>query len=119
MTTTDGRRSTPDASRTALALGMVGALGEELLARLVGSSDYRAVYVGVTQPIGSATARFVPWVVGHGVVAADDAFVCLAGPETFFAAGTPLRAFAPDELLEAARLARDCGARRLVVVAPL
>lgn len=107
------------ASRTALALGMVGALGEALLACLVGASDYRAVYVGVTQPIGSATARFVPWVVGHGVVAADDAFVCLTGPETFVAAGTPLRAFHPDELLAAARIARDCGARRLIVVAPL
>ncbi|MCX8113608.1 MAG: hypothetical protein N3D71_00845 [Burkholderiaceae bacterium] len=108
-----------DVARTALALGMVGALGEELLALLVASSDYRLVHVGVTHPIGSATSRFRPWVVGQGVVVADDAYVCLAGPETFVPAGSPLRAFAPGELLEAARIARDCGARRLVVVAPL
>ncbi|GIL06701.1 MAG: hypothetical protein BroJett031_32210 [Betaproteobacteria bacterium] len=108
-----------DGARTALALGLVGALGEELLARLVGSSEYRVVHVGVTQPIGSAAARFRPWVVGQGVVIADDAYVCLAGPETFVPAGSPLRAFAPGELLAAARIARDCGARRLVVVAPL
>lgn len=108
-----------EAARTALALGLVGALGEELLAQLVASSDYRLVHVGVTQPIASAAARFHPWVVGQGVVLADAAYVCLAGPETFVPAGSPLRAFATGELLEAARIARDCGARRLVVVAPL
>lgn len=109
----------PAAARSALALGLVGALGEELLALLVGSGDYRVVHVGVSQPIGSATARFHPWVVGQGAVVADDAYVCLTGPETFVAAGSPIRAFAPSELLEAARIARDCGARRLVVVTPL
>ncbi len=108
-----------EGARTALALGMVGALGEALLALLVGSSDYLLVHVGVTQPIGSAAARFRPWVVGQGVVLADDAYICLTGPETFVPAGSPLAAFAPGELLEAARVARDCGARRLVVVAPL
>lgn len=106
-------------ARSALALGMVGALGEELLALLVGSSEYRVVHVGVVQPIGSAAARFRPWVVGQGVVLADEAYVCLAGPETFAPAGSPIRAFAPGELLAAARIARDCGAQRLVVVAPL
>jgi hypothetical protein len=109
----------PGAARSALALGMVGALGEELLALLVGSGDYGVVYVGVTQPIGSAAARFRPWVVGQGVVVADDAYVCLTGPETFVPAASPIRAFAPGELLAAARIARDCGAKRLVVVAPL
>jgi protein tyrosine phosphatase (PTP) superfamily phosphohydrolase (DUF442 family) len=109
----------PDAVRAALALGMVGALGEALLALLVGAGDYGVVHVGVTQPIGSAAARFRPWVVGQGVVVADDAYVCLTGPETFVAAGSPIRAFAPGELLAAARIARDCGAKRLVVVAPL
>ncbi len=114
-----GNVRTANGARSALALGMVGALGEELLALLVASSEYRVVHVGVKQPIGSAAARFRPWVIGQGVVVADDAYVCLAGPETFVPAGSPLRAFAPAELLAAARIARDCGARRLVVVAPL
>lgn len=109
----------PAAPRTALALGTVGALGEALLARLLATPDWRTVYVGVRQPIQSAAARFVPWVVGHGVVAADDAFLCLAGPETFVPAASPLRRFGPEELLAAAQLARDCGAQRLTVVAPL
>lgn len=110
---------TGDGARSALALGMVGALGEELLAQLVGSGQYRVVHVGVKQPTGSAAARLHPWVVGQGVVLADDAYVCLAGGETSVPAASPVRAFSPGELLLAARIARDCGARRLVVVAPL
>lgn len=103
----------------ALALGMVGSLGEELLAQLVGSMRLQAVYVGVTQSIGSATARFRPWVVGRGVVAVDEAWLCLTDPQSFVPAGTPVRRYAPAETLAAAELARQCGARRLVVVAPL
>ena len=103
--------------RTALALGMVGALGDELLAALVGSADYRVVHVGVKQPIGTATARFRPWFVGNGAVIADDAFVCLT--EDVASAPSPFVRYGPDQVLEAARIARECGARRLVMVSPL
>jgi hypothetical protein len=102
---------------TALALGMVGALGEELLAALVGSADYRVVHVGVKQPIGTATARFRPWVVGEGVVVADDAFVCLT--DDLVTAPSPLVRYGPGDVLATARIARECGARRLVLVSPL
>jgi hypothetical protein len=98
---------------------MVGALGEELLAALVGSADYAVVHVAVTQPIGSATARFAPWVAGHGVVAADDAFVCIAAPETIVPKGSPMRRIDADGVVTAARLARECGSTRLVLVSPL
>jgi hypothetical protein len=105
------------APRTALALGMVGALGEELLAALVGSTDYRVVHVAVKQPIATATARFRPWIVGEGVVLADDAFVCLT--EEVVAAASPIVRYGPGDVLAAARIARDCGAHRLVLVSPL
>jgi hypothetical protein len=104
--------------RTALGLGMVGALGEELLAALVGSTAYRVVHVAVNQPIGSATARFHPWIVGDGVVVADDAFVCLTEDLTV-PMSSPIARYGPDDVLAAARIARDCGARRLVLVSPL
>jgi hypothetical protein len=106
-------------TRSALALGFAGALGEELLSLLLGSGEYRQVHVGVTQPIGSATARFAPWVVGHGTPLVDDAWICLTGPETFVPRATPIRRFGEDELLAAAQIARDAGARRLAVIAPL
>jgi hypothetical protein len=105
--------------RTALALGMVGALGEELLAALVGSSRYATVHVAVDQWIGSAAARFKPWMPGQGTVVADDAFVCVTGPETFVPTASPMQRVAAADVARVARTARDCGAQRLVLVAPL
>ena len=105
--------------RVALALGMAGALGEELLALLIADSAYRQVVVGVTQPLGSATARFSPWVVGQGLPVVDEAWICLTGDETFVPSASPIRRVADSDLLEAARTARACGARTLVVIAPL
>ncbi len=114
-----GTAARPAPTRSALALGFAGALGEELLSLLLGSGEYRQVHVGVTQPIGSATARFAPWVVGHGTPLVDDAWICLTGDETFVPKATPIRRFGEDELLAAAQIARDAGAQRLAVVAPL
>ncbi len=106
-------------ARTALALGMVGALGEEVLAQLVGGTDYRVVHVGVSHPIGSTSARFRPWVVGVGVVVADDGFLCVADTETFVPAGSPIRVYSESQILGAAQLAKQCGVTRFVVIAPL
>jgi len=105
--------------RTALALGLVGGLGEELLAALLAAPEYRAVHVGVTQTIGSATPKFRPWLLGQGVVLADDAFVGVTGEETFTPSVSPIRRYGEDEVLDAARAARETGATTLVVVAPL
>lgn len=105
--------------RVALALGMAGALGEELLAQLIGDTGYRQVVVGVTQPLGSATARFSPWVVGQGLPVVDEAWICITGDETFVPEASPIRRVPVDGLLEAARTAQACGAQRLVVVSPL
>lgn len=105
--------------RSALALGLVGALGEELLAALISSSEYRAVHVGVTQMIGSAAPRFRPWLVGHGTPVVDEAFLGITGEETFVPQASPIRRCGEGEILDAARIAHDAGARTLVVVSPL
>jgi hypothetical protein len=106
-------------TRSALALGLVGSLGEELLASLVAASEYRAVHVGVTQMIGTAAHRFRPWLVGHGTPVVDDAFIGLTGEETFVPKASPIRRYGEADLLDAACLARDAGATTLVVVSPL
>ena len=111
--------ATPHRPRNALALGMVGALGEEILAGLVGGSRYATVHVAVEQWIGSAAARFKPWMPGQGVVAADDAYICITDPETFVPAASPMQRVGPADVGRAARTARDCGATRLVLVSPL
>jgi len=105
--------------RSALALGLVGGLGEELLAALMSAGEYRAVHVGVTQMIGSATPRFRPWLVGNGVLVVDEAFIGVTGEETFVPQASPIRRVGETEVLEAARIARDAGATTLVLVAPL
>jgi hypothetical protein len=107
------------APRAALALGMVGALGEALLAALVASSGYSIVHLAVVQPLGSGTPRLRPWIVGDGVVIADDAFICLTDAALPVAKGSPLARYAPEKVLDAARIAREAGVRRLVLVAPL
>ncbi len=113
-------RPAVDASlRSALALGLVGSLGEELLARLVSASEYRAVHVGVTQMIGTATSRFRPWQIGHGALIVDDAFIAVTGEETFVPKASPIRRYGEAEVLAAARIARDAGARTLALIAPL
>jgi hypothetical protein len=107
------------APRVALALGMVGALGDELLAALVASPHYRLVYVALKQQIASASAKYRPWVIGSPPVRADDAYLCVSDAQTLLPRVSPVLAFDAGHLLDAARIARDAGARRLVVVAPL
>ena len=115
----DRNSATDVPQRTALALGLVGGLGEELLAALMAAPEYRAVHVGVTQTLGSAAPKFRPWLIGQGVVLADDAFVGVTGEETPVPSASPIRRYGEAEVLDASRTAREAGATTLVVVAPL
>jgi hypothetical protein len=107
------------APRVALALGMAGALGEELLAALVASPRYRLVHVALKQPVASGTAKYRPWLIGSSIIMADDAFLCVTGPDSLVPRSSPVQAFDADRLIDAARIAQDAGVRRLVVVSPL
>jgi len=105
--------------RSVLALGLVGGLGEELLASLMAAPEYQAVFVGVTTMIGSASPKFRPWLVGRGTPVVEHAFIGVTGDETFVPAASPLRRYGEAEVLAAARSARDAGATTLVLVSPL
>jgi len=104
---------------TALALGLVGGLGEELLSAVMAASEYRQVYVDVAQKIGSAFTKFQPWFAGRETVTGDHAFIGLTTADTFVPVDSPIRRYSADEMLGAARLALDAGATTLVVVVPL
>jgi hypothetical protein len=106
-------------ARVALALGLAGALGEELLAALVASPRYRLVQVALKQMITSAASKYRPWVPGTSIIAADEAFLCITGSETHVPAASPVQTYDAAQLLAAAALARSAGVRKLVVVAPL
>jgi len=86
---------------------------------LMAASEYRAVHVGVTQMIGSATPKFRPWLVGYGTPIVDDAYIGVTGDETYVPAASPIRRYGEHQVLDAARTAREAGATTLVLVAPL
>jgi len=112
-------RVAPAPVRSALALGLVGGLGEELLASLMAAPEYHAVFVGVTTMIGSASPKFKPWLVGRGTPVVEHAFIGVTGDETFVPSASPIRRYGEADVLAAARAARDAGATTLVLVAPL
>lgn len=114
-----GRLANVEPPRVALALGMAGALGEELLAALVASSRYRLVHVALKQAITSAATKYRPWVTGNSVITADDAYLCVSGPDTRVPRASPVQPIDADHVIESARIAQDSGVRRLVLVAPL
>src|SRR5262245_64672350 len=109
-------RSSP---REALALGTVGSLGDELLSALVASPDYRIVHVAMNRSIASSSPKYHPWPIGTSIPAIDDAFLCLCGPDTLVPRNSPLVAYDVSRVVEAAGVARQADARRLIVVAPL
>jgi hypothetical protein len=115
----DRNPGTQTRQRSALALGLIGGLGEELLAALMAAGEYLAVHVGVTQMIGSAAPKFRPWLVGRGTPVVDDAFIGVTGEETFVPRASPIRRYGEHDVLEAAQTARDAGATTLVLVSPL
>lgn len=100
-------------------MGLVGALGEELLALLVSGTDYAYVHVAMTSSVGLMASRFRPWKPGEGIVLADDAFTAVSGDETLVPAGSPIARYGPAQVVDAARIARGCGVTRLTVIAPL
>lgn len=105
----------------ALLLGAAGSLGEALMARLLASSSYARIHVGVERAMPSTSSRFAalplnddaPW------PPARDAFLCETPPETPLRADAAIRPLAPAQMLTAARAARAAGVSRLVLVAPL
>ena len=107
----------PPTTRVALALGMHGALGEELLAQLVADPRYAWVHVGLRHSIGAASPKYRPWVVGHSTILADDGYVCLSDDH---APGTPspIARFRATDALRATDIVRAAGVRRLIVIAP-
>jgi hypothetical protein len=106
-------------ARTAFVAGMVGSLGDELLAVLLASSSYRQIHVAVAQPIGSTTSRFVPWPPQSLFPAVDAAFLCVTGADAFVPRDSVMTPLAAEEVPALAQAARAAGIRQLVLVSPL
>lgn len=113
----------PQASRTALALGTVGRVGEELINCLLESPAYSSLHVAVEATLASTLPRLKPWLLEPGAEIAlppvDDVFCCIGGMRSYFGrdrAYFPVRA---EQIPALARMAARAGARRFVLLSPL
>lgn len=122
----------PQASRTALALGTVGRVGEELINCLLESPAYSSLHVAVEATLASTLPRLKPWLLEPGALdlpsrsgsemvlpSVDDVFCCIGGTRSRFGrdrAYFPVRA---EQIPALARMAARAGARRFVLLSPL
>lgn len=122
----------PQAARTALAIGTVGRVGEELINCLLESPAYASLNLAVQAPLRSVLPGLRPWPVKPGALDApyrsgteialprvDDVFCCVGGTRSYFGrdrAYVPVRA---DQVPALARMAANSGARRFVLLSPL
>ena len=129
--TTSG--STARAARSALALGTVGRIGEELINCLLESPAYNSVSVGVEAPLRSVVPRLQPWQVSAAALAdlaraepadlevprVDDVFCCISEARSHFKRDQAYVQLRKEQIPALARLAARRGAKRFILLAPL
>jgi hypothetical protein len=125
--------STAHASRSALAIGTVGRIGEELINCLLESSAYSSVSVVVEAPLRSVVPRLQPWHVSAAGLAdlarpetaeielpgVDDVFCCISDARSYFKRDQAYVQLRKEQIPALARLAARSGARRFILLAPL
>lgn len=111
----------PARTRTALAVGTLGRLGEELLNVLVETPAYHRVHVGTCAPFASWVAKVIPMRIDSAMAlaAVDDVYVALGGTHSRLARDRAYFRANLDDVLPIARAARAAGASRFVLLAPL
>jgi hypothetical protein len=125
--------STARASRSALALGTVGQIGEELINCLLESPAYSSVSVGVEAPLRSVVPRLQPWQVPAAALAdlarvepadielprVDHVFCCISDARSYFKRDQAYVQLRKEQIPALARLAAQRGAKRFILLAPL
>jgi hypothetical protein len=119
------------APRTALAIGTVGRLGEELINCLLETPFYDSVHVAVEAPLRSMLPRLRPWQVvaaafndltpasDVALPRADDVYCCIGGTRTYFHRDRAYLPLTMEQVPALARIAARNGARRFILLAPL
>lgn len=118
-------RATPSMARPRLLIaGATGVLGNEVLRRLVGSSDYGATQVLAREPITAGLRGVQTTVVPSDdpadwpIAAADVGVVLFDPPRLFYDRERALWTPAPPQLVALARWMRAGGVRTLAIVLP-
>lgn len=119
-------------SRSALAVGTVGRVGEELLNCLLESLHYKTVNVIVQAPMRSMLPRLQPWQVPPSALSdcareasaialprVDDVFCCISDARSYFKRDQAYVRLRREQIPLLAQRAAQSGARRLIVLSPL
>ena len=122
----------PRASRSALAIGTVGRIGEELLNCLLESPEYHVVHVLVETPMRSMMPRLQPHQVSIAAMNdlphtsakialpfADDVFCCISDARSYFKRDQAYVMLGKDQIAPLAQIAAGNGAKRFILLAPL
>src|SRR4029079_14881173 len=122
----------PRASRSALAIGTVGRIGEELLNCLLESPEYHVVHVLVETPMRSMMPRLQPHQVSIAAMndlphtsakialpRADDVFCCISDARSYFKRDRAYVMLGKDQIPPLAQIAAGNGAKRFILLAPL
>jgi hypothetical protein len=123
----------PAASRSALAIGTVGRIGEELINCLLENPLYSAVNVVVEAPLRSMMPRLQPWLVSADAMAdlpsatsaqislprVDDVFCCISDARSYFKRDQAYVQLRNEQIPPLAQLAAQQSARRFILLAPL
>jgi hypothetical protein len=122
----------PRASRSALAIGTVGRIGEELINCLLESPEYHTVHVMVETPMHSMLPRLQPWQVDASTMSdlprtageislplANDVFCCISDARSYFKRDQAYVMLRKEQIAPLAQIAARNGARRFILLAPL
>ena len=125
-------RAIRPASRSALAIGTVDRVGEELINCLLESPDYGSVHVVVEAPMRSMLPHLKPWQVSTSALSdlpyatseislphVDDVFCCISDARSYFKRDQAYVLLRRRQIPPFAQRAAQSGARRLIVLSPL
>jgi hypothetical protein len=133
LSSTRTTRASEQASRSALAIGTVGRIGEELINCMLESAVYSSVSVAVEAPMRSMVPRLQPWRVPAMALAdldnvgseqielprVDDVFCCISDARSYFKRDQAYVQLRKEQIPPLARLAAQRGAKRFILLAPL
>jgi len=111
--------------RIALAVGVVGRLGEALLEALIGARRYSVVHVATRSPLESTLAKLQPLLLTLQSSSAsvpspiDDVYCCIGLRPGFYGRDRAYVTVTGAEVPAIARLARAAAAKRFALIAPL
>lgn len=112
-------RPVPAQGRAVLLAGARGRLGETVLNALLASPRYERVWVAAERVIDSSERKLRLWTAGTPLGAVDDVVLLPGDARTYYGRDEIYATLAPEAVVGVAEAARQAGAERALLLAPL